>query len=282
MRLSNKSTFSLACLILLLAVGFMFVATSAMAHIGTSGDFATDHDGKNNTDPENADPTEIHSHLSAPTVGVALVNLKVGEASTVKDPSVQLTDGEEMPALTDLTMSAPGRFQVKVTFNEAVYNAVDVQQANPSDLAIIDLTITAAKRSAPGTNIFEAGMVGVTSVLRMEDDAETTEVDESLKNFIVTFTVDASLFGDGTDSNPNDLPIDVWITVNEGVLFNLDDSLVNGVAHFGRGNAASAIKKFTVVKALPPEEEEEEEEKSVTDIEIVPGSSVQQVDPWRW
>ena len=94
-------------------------------------------------------------------------------------------------------------------------------------------------------------MVEATTVERMEDDADTKEVNESLRNFIVTFTVDASLFGPGTDVNPNELPINVWITVNEGVLFNLNDSLVNGVAHFGRGNLASAIKKFTVVKTLP-------------------------------
>ena len=269
MRLSNKSTFSLACLILLLAVGFMFVATSAMAHL-PDGSFATNHDGKDNDNPENADPLERHRHLSAPTVGVALVNLKVGDASTVKGNSVQLTDGAGDLGLTDLLLDVPGQFQAKITFNETVYATTVSDGATDSgDLGPDDLTITAAKRSASGTNIFEAGMVSAV-VVRMENDPKTEKVDESLRNFIVTFTVEASLFGDGTDGNPNELPIDVWIIVNEGVLFNLDDSLVNGVEHLGRGNLASPIKKFTVVKALTGTIITEK----VTKIAIVPGSVV--------
>ena len=138
MRLSNKSTFSLACLILLLAVGFMFVATSAMAHLDPdTGDFATNHDGKNNTDPEIAAPTETdHSHLSAPTVGVALVNLKVGDASTVKGNSVRLTNGQDPLVFTDLTDTIAGQFQVKITFNEDVYNTTD---GGDADLSLDDL-----------------------------------------------------------------------------------------------------------------------------------------------
>ena len=254
MRLSNKSTFSLACLIILLA----FVAVPVMAHQPPTGQtFAESHDGVQNSATQDAAELAAetgHSHLDQPGApSVTLVDLMIGEASTVVDTSVQLiSDLTADPfVLTDLTGQNEGSFQVKITFIDPVYSSVTATSADAADLTVADLTVTAAKRSAPSANIFTTGNVSISSVTRMDDDAETTDVDESLNNFIVTFAVAGAVYHDGTAPIANSFPIDIWLTVNADVLFNLDGTLVNGVAHSGRGNMASSMMMFSVVDMLP-------------------------------
>lgn len=258
MRFSNKSTLFL-CLVLM----SVFVALPVIAHQPPAGQtFKESHDGVRNSDTQNDAEFAAetgHSHLAQPTAPtVTLIDLKVGAApgtSTVESNSVQLTtsDGATPPVytLTDLTGQNNGQFQVKITFAEPVYAAADSTSAADADLVAADLTITAAKRSASNANIFSSGNVTVASVARMADDATTTAINENLNTFIVTFQVDGSVFHDGTAAIADSFPIDVWITVKEDVLFNLDGSLVKGVEKSGRGNIASSIKMFSVVETLP-------------------------------
>ena len=251
----SKLTFSLASLVVLVAFGLVFVTTPVMAH--ETADYDENHDGRLNSDTDVADPTELnHTHLAAPTVtSIELVDIMAG-ASTVKDSSVQLVaDVTASPAvLTDLTGSVDGRFQVKVTFSGPVYNAAAAGTgALNADLAVTDLTLTAASQASPSLNLEGATGVSISAVARMADDAMTMDVDESLNTFLVTVTVDADLFGDATADpvEPSDLPVDVWLTVDENVLYIRDGGLVNGVAKFGRGNASPSPEMFTVVAILP-------------------------------
>ena len=255
MSLFNKLTI-FSILILLTAA---FVAMPVMAHQPPAGQtFAESHDGVRNSDTqadnEFAAETD-HSHLNQPAApSVTLVDNMVGTTSTVKMDSVQLIADltADSLALTDLTGANDGSFQVKITFAEPVYAAAaSTTTAADADLTDADLTVTAAKRSDSSTNIFGSGMVTITSVMRMADDTMTADVNENLNTFLVTFQVDGDVFHDGTNAIADSFPIDIWINVNEGVLFNLDGNLVDGVPHSGRGNMPSMRKKFSVVDMLP-------------------------------
>ena len=246
--MSNRLTFSLASLILIIAFGLVFGTTSVMAHNGNLASYVGDHDGKLNSDSTQDDPTEEdHSHLDPLTPALMLFDVKVTKKSTVKDSSVQLVDDVDgaTPALTDLTAATAGQFAVKVTFTKPIYNTLDATTAAANDLISTELTVTAAAQSASGVNLFGGG-VSVSSVARVTDDTDTTDVNESLSQFLITFEVAETLFG-ATDQ----LPIDVWVQVNQNALTTVDGGLVNGVAKFGRGNNMSARMKFTIVETLP-------------------------------
>ena len=255
MRLSNKLTLCILSLFLL-----AFAAVPVLAHDPPAGQtFEESHDGVRNDDQQSADDLAAesgHQHLSQPTISaITLVDLKAAnDASTVKgDTVVIVASATADPVVpTVLTAANDGEFQVKITFNEPVYSAsADTTTAGANDLETADLTVTAAKRSASGTNIFTNGGIQISGIARpAADDTATKDVDESTQVFIVTFTVDGDLFHDGTDPIDDSFPMDIWITVNENVLFSLDGSLVDGVVHSGRGNRASDRKKVSVVDEL--------------------------------
>lgn len=257
MNLSHKLTFSLASVFLLLA----FAVMPVLAHDPPAGQtFEEAHDGVRNSQTQSdAEFTAEtgHSHLPQPAAPtITLVDLMTADGSTVKDKDVLIVvDPTSDPIVaTDLTGANDGQFQVKITFAQPVYRASAADTtASSTDLALDDLTITAAKRSASGTNIFVSGSIQA-AIARMADDTTTSGVDESLNNFIVTFTVDGDLFHDGTDHIADSFPMDIWITVKEDVLFSLDGTLVDGVEKSGRGNMPSMRAKFSVVDELMEEE----------------------------
>ena len=256
----SKLTFSLASLVLLMA----FVAMPAMAHLApiTNAYVPDDHDGVPNEVGDDTTSETNHQHTDAPTVGLLeLVDLKVGtdEESSVSGTNVVLVDNAGTPTeFTDVVGTATarpataGQFQVKITFSDPVYADRTNSTGSTGDLATLDLAVTAASQAAPGVNL---GNNGVTfTIARVAaDDADTKDVDESTQTFLVTFVVNASLFGDlSVDPvEASDLPIDVYVTVKQNVLFTADDTLVGGDLRDGRGNTASSKAKFTVVPKLP-------------------------------
>ena len=258
MKLSNKLTFCILSLFLL-----AFAAVPVLAHDPPTGQtFEQAHDGVKNDDDQTADALAAetgHSHLPQPAAPtITLVDLKAADdASTVRDGKVLIVnDVTASPVvLTDLTGANDGQFHVKIMFSQPVYSASAAgTTANSTDLAVDDLIVTAAKMSASGTNIFVSGSIQISGIVRMDDDAATTDVNENLNTFIATFTVDSDLFHDGTDPIDDSFPMDIWITVKEDVLFSLDGTLVDGNVHSGRGNMPSARVKFSVVDELPEEE----------------------------
>ena len=252
--MSNRLTFSLASLILM----FAFVVIPAMAH-----DVDPDADGQQHT-TGGADIGD-HDHLPAPTVTVELVDIMARAAgseattdptsSTVSGNNVTLTVDADAtdPIAVDLAGATDGEFQVKITFSEPVYSAPAATTTTMNDdLAVGDLTITAASQAATGANLIDNGVT--VAVARMADDTETMGVNESLNTFIVTFTVTRALIGD-SDAEPvapGSLPVDVWVTVNAGVLTTLDGRLIGGVEHYGTANTASDREMFTIVSMLDP------------------------------
>ena len=171
---------------------------------------------------------------------------------------MRLVNTDDQDEFTVLATDSDGVFQVKVVFSEAVYSGTVVNDgeltvtiANNVGLATGGLTLTAASQAASNVNLGGAGVSA--EVARDVDDTMTMDVDESEFTFIVTITVTAAVFRDNaaTPPTPNQLPVDVWLTVNADSVYIPDDRLVNGVPHFGRGNAKSITEMFTVVAILP-------------------------------
>ena len=234
---SLKMTFSLTSLIFLIALGLVFVPTAVMAH---------------DADTAATPPIpEGHVHVDAPTVDPpALVDLMTADGSTVMDPEVTLVQDPTADPIVaiDLAGTTAGVFQVKLTFSEPVYDDAASTGNTVGNLDITtDLTITAASRAAPGINLYD-GTAVTAAVARMADDAMTTDVDESLNTFIVTFTVDRATIGSTDTNSPvaTKLPVDVWVTVNADALTTRNGRLIDGVEHYGMGNTASERKRFII------------------------------------
>ena len=271
---SLKMTFSLTSLIVLIAFGLVFVAPSAMAHLqGTDSDTydETYHDGDATTGagttaapltatttPTLASETD-HTHRAAPTVtSIELVDVKIGAATTrltagessVSGTSVILVDDADAAddaavAKTVLTETTPGQFRIKITFSEAVYVVGQANNFGPApasgetgfpadtDLAVADILDSAVSLAAPTARLGD-GVIAFGDIVRDGTDGTT---------FLATGTV--------LGANVSDVPIDVWISVSENVLYskgNFDppDDL------WGRGNAASDQYQFSIVKELMP------------------------------
>jgi hypothetical protein len=255
MRLSNKSTFSLASLFVLLAIGCIFIATPAMAHIEDSGvtDFEALHDGVDNDTGQHNDPSETnHTHTGLVTAEIELVDIKIGEASTIKETA----DGKFVTLVADpiaaAARDATAQFQVKVTFNQNVYEGV--AGTNPAELALTDFTIVAALRSASATNIGATAITGATTTAAT-DDAATEDVDESLRVFTVTFTVVTgtvnNILGDSTaDPVVAPDPLDIRIKLNASAVQSAT-GLVNLQNIEGRNSEETSDFRFTLVNELP-------------------------------
>ena len=249
MRLSNKSTFSLICLLVLMT----FVAIPLLAHQPSSGTFATNHDGKDNNNPQNEDPAETnHTHTGPVRVtAIELVDIKIGTASTVQGTRVKLVADADATTVAAAARDAAGQFQLKLTFNQDVYD--DIQgdtAANPN--AIADYDVIAALLSNL-TKLDDHG-ISVVDVDAATDKTTTTNVDESKRIFTVTFQLNIarvnSIFADSTaDPVKAEDPLGVSIALNADVVFSKTgiDSNFNDV--LGRNNEKSSRISFTIVES---------------------------------
>ena len=229
--MSNRLTFSLASLIFLIA----FVAMPVMAH---------------DADTTASPPIpEGHAHLDAPTVeSVELVDHMTAAGSTVSGSNVMLVVDPTATPIVAADGTAAGVFTVKITFSDHLYT--DIGGGTRTGPTAIDLTVTAAARSASSNNLYAASAADTAvsvAVAGVVNDPDTTDVDESdqSKVFFATFTVGLELFG-GQTGDASDLPIDVWVTVDAGSGF-IPTGLVDGTTTYGTANAASMREMFTVV-----------------------------------
>ena len=274
--MSNRLTFSLASLIVLIAFGLIFAPMSVMAHdlVDDVETTPATHGLQHVAGTTLTQAEHDAQHKTAPAVeSIELVDIEAREAdsaadtddtsSTVSGSTVLLVADVDAtaPIKTDLTSTTAGQFRVKIMFDADVYNAIAADTAAAAaDLGdATDLTIT-ARLSSGGANVFGTG--AVVSIVtadhaRVADDTDTDDVDESLRGFYLTLSVAA----DTTNSDFSHLPIDVWIRVNEGAVTSrtgLDD---NGVTEYGTDNTAGTgdatldtamlPKKFTVVAGFP-------------------------------
>ena len=263
--MSNRLTFSLASLIVLLT----FAVMPAMAHDTVPDDPTTpatlgDQHGTGNTVPTG------HTHATAPTVeDIELVDIMVGGESTARGGSVVLVDDADgaTPAIAD-GETAAGQFVVKITFSEDVYDGTleaiptagapgtAATDAAADDLEASELTVNASEPSA-AVELFGSGSITIAALqhqvtgqtvptIATAIDADTAD----LSVFYVTFEVAAGLFGTEPDGTPDtaDLPINIWITVNKNAVFTRT-GLVSGSTVYGQGNTASTRKMFTIVGA---------------------------------
>ena len=232
---SLKMTFSLTSLILIMALGLVFVPTAVMAHEADTS----------------ATIPEGHVHKDAPAApSVMLKNIMLGTAdaptgSTVNGMEVMLVDDAAAATVVANNGTAPGVFQVEIAFSEDVHATIAGEAPGASDLAAADLMITAASQSDSGTDLLTATSDPITVGVarRTSTDAGNNTVQDP-RVFILTVTVPAARL-------PAELPIDVWVTVPADVLYN-KTGLVEGTNTYGTGNTASMRKKFTIVKMVDP------------------------------
>ena len=262
----SKLTFSLASLVVL----FAFLVTPTMAHDTDAGTEGIQHGTVTLTA---ADHTATPHKPSPMVSSVALADIEAREvgattgsakSSTVSGSNVLLVDLTDAadPIKIALDGTAGGTFRVEITFSEAVYDTLAGGTPADADLAIGDLTVTAASRSASGTDIFGAATDGTDITAAVA--RKVTGVDASNNNilspdtFVVTFTVPQGVIqttqtptpADAANPTPaelqaiadaeatNKLPIDVWVTVPENVVSSAT-GLVGGTETAGVGNAAS-------------------------------------------
>ena len=275
--MSNRLTFSLASLILIFALAAMPV----MAH-----DTAPKVDGVQHG-PADADPPGTigtHTHDTAPTVAsIELVDVMARAAGSTNtaDPTSSTVRGNVVQLVTTVTDANPirpaadaaGEFLVKITFSEDVYDGsstaipADDLAATAADLVAAELTVTASEEGG-GANLFGPseitigsivhqavgggsvtipnpdGTGGTLTVVAADATPGTGEIAEDLKVFYVTFAVAGALFTGA------DLPINVWVNVNEDAVYTRTALNAQGETVYGEGNDESDREKFTIDSAL--------------------------------
>ena len=266
--MSNRLTFSLASLILI----FALAAIPVMAH-----DTDDDTPGEQHGDPAGTtDPVGTHTHDTAPTVAsIELVDVmaRAADSTDTADPTSSTVRGNVVQLVTDVDVANPiiaaadaaGQFLVKITFSEDVYGGsstaipADDLAAAAADLVAADLTVTASEEGG-GANLFGTNEITIDSIVHQVSGATipipdgtnpTTTVDddsEDLKVFYVTFAVADTLFATaGADA---DLPIDVWVNVNEDAVYTRTALNAQGETVYGEGNEESDREMFTIKSAL--------------------------------
>ena len=252
-----KMTFSLASLIFLIALGLVFVATPAMAHLDNGAYADANHDGlaADGTTPlTGADLTAEtnHTHRTGPTVtSIELVDVKIGAdaatrgmadaESTVMGTSVILVDNAapgdtDAVAKTDLTQTTDGQFRIKITFSEAVYVVGEATNVGAVTSAFADTDLTAA-------NILDVASSQAAPTVRIDTLTAGTIARDGTDGttFLATITVPGG--------NLSGVPMDVWISVAQNAVFSKAQFVAPNDIH-GRGNDASAQQKFTIVSAF--------------------------------
>ena len=270
---SLKMTFSLTSLILIIALGLVFVPTSVMAHLQTGNYDPTYHDGDATTGAGNeaapltatSNPTLAsetdHTHRAAPTVKkIELVDVMALSAAGEDDASssvndsgtsvrlvntASLTDGTAVFTDLDQTSSA-GQFRVKITFSEAVYvvgQAVNVgpppasgDAGFPANTDLVSTNILGVGSSIAAPNAKITGISAVDGSVARDGTAYTT--------FLASIEVAVG--------NLSDVPMKVWLSVNANAVFSKGKFEAPNDLH-GRGNAAYSMPvemPFTIVESF--------------------------------
>ena len=276
--MSNRLTFSLASLILI----FALAAMPAMAH-----DTDADADGEQHGPSGSTVDVGTHTHATAPTVeSIELVDVmaRAADSTATEDDTSSTVRGNVVQLVTSVNANDPilaaadavGEFLVKITFSEDVYGGTstaipgDSDPAAAADLIADELTVTASEAGG-GANLFGGtdeisitgilhqvvgngsvtipnpdGTGGTLTVVAADATVGDGQIAEDLKVFYVTFSVPAALFTAGAE-----LPIDVWVNVNENAVYTRTGLNSQGETEYGQGNTASMREMFTVVAGFP-------------------------------
>ena len=240
----RKMTFSLASLILILALGLVLAPTSVMADTATADNIGADnpeHTGLSAGDPHNAHPK--------PVISLKQVDDKAKDDEVV----IVADDGDanngvenQFTLIIDYGQPIAGTAAERVP-NRAT-NAVTIAGTDFSGLV---LDANGANLGTGITNLTFATAAAVTM------DDESTTVDETLSQFEVTFTVAADalpdgLAADGTTAAPNLNEVSVRIRLGSVAsafsLETLPDDALTAIP--GGRSVASDVYTFTLVKTL--------------------------------
>ncbi|MCE2400192.1 lamin tail domain-containing protein [Candidatus Poribacteria bacterium] len=241
MRLSNKSTFSLASLILLLALGFLYAVTPVMAHAPGSDERAHDHPLLETLPAQNLNPgtgpgqdedtddpgeAEVTAHNVHP---IPVITLKRGQTN-VRGNMIALD------ATTNTTFTLVVDYRTDVT--------TSATNTDTSTVADGDLAIGDAAHATLQVNSTAAADAGL-AITRVADDASMFEV-----------VVTPRLYPNAdTTADTNDDTLTFRIQLPAGGLFSLQTTEigtgVDPVTVPGGESLASALSVFTLVDALP-------------------------------
>ena len=261
MRLSNKSTFSLVCLVALLALGSALFTTPAVAHDEDQIGIQRPHSHPTTGLVEQPPLTAVTAHHSHPTATISVIT-----ATGLASPRVI-----QLAAIADGSASTTGvdvdEFQVMVTFSETVTtdaantsftNTIEASPIdtsnNTSPTADADWTIQAFNKKTgasitPITVAAENGTTIVRKTTKAGDPNASPVVPAEYSGTVLIFTIKVSsgvldaLYG--TNNNVNQSNVDFRIRLNhDRGAYGLQKSPANSLATYPGGNNSASNTLF--------------------------------------
>ena len=238
--MSNRLTFSLASLIVLLAFGLVFVATPAMAHV-VAGDDTHSPDNSAGTAHSLASTLTVDTaYLTATNTITATVTFAPmvaavaddNDAATLNVPAHATNDPANFDAVADFTVMTKA---ADGTFSDASNNPINV------------LRVTQTTPASTGVGSVYTVLISLATAHQATDDGEyylgiddthTYNVDDETKNVNVKITVDSVLptFPTGTTAGSiapklgETLPVNNQLTGAFNVLVDLMDTNLDGTS----------------------------------------------------
>ena len=249
--MSNRLTFSLASLIVLLAFGLVFAPMSVMAHEVTD-DNVTDTTATPPTNPEHTDLSVGNTHNAHPKPTIRLKQvpgIARGDRVVITADDTDTADVDESQFTLIIDYGQPIAGTRGELVADRANNAVTIGTGDFSGL------IFAADGTSIASGAFSDLTIAATAV--MEDDESTTTVDETLSQFEVVVTVPAAALPDGLDpdgTTENDALDEVEIRIQLGSVataFSLATLPANAITQTPGGRSvASDVYTLTLVPML--------------------------------
>ena len=248
--MSNRLTFSLASLIVLLAFGLVFAPMSVMAHEVTD-DNETDTTATPPTNPEHTGLSVGNTHNAHPKPTIRLKQvpgIARGDRVVITADDTDTDDVNESQFTLIIDYGQPIAGTSGELVADRANNAVTIGTGDFSGL------IFAADGTSIASGAFSDLTIAATAV--MEDDESTTTVDETLSQFEVLVTVPETAFPDGMnpDDTENDALDEVEIRIQLGSVataFSLATLPANAITQTPGGRSvASDVYTLTLVPML--------------------------------
>ena len=243
MRLSNKSTFSLASLIVLIALGLVFVGTSVMAHDGSH----PVNEAILGDDPATPNTVETDEVITAAHNGhpVPTISLKDEDPNSNTD-GVNGAEKKVVIAANDSTTDPvrEDQFTLVVEFDQDVVGTA-IEPTVTADFTDADNLPTSILADDELTDIVLNSLgAEIDSGIRIES---VTWVEK--RKFEVLVTVQTDAIPNGTADDPLE-EVTVRARVNAGAVFSLQTVPVFDDVP-GGPSVASSLLEFTLVSSLP-------------------------------
>ena len=235
---SLKMTFSLASLVMLMALGLVFGTTSVMAHPHTDNVTTLDTD-------ESTDAFQKHSMSDHPMGSIVLTS---ANADAFKDASIKGSevrpvkeDGTGFAVLVD-DAATEGTNEREVGIIKLIVRFSQNLTVG-SDLVADKITLTAIGKTSPNVDTSN----WTTTVARATDDAKTTAVNEGLRNFDVTVALPTTAYAE--------LPITLFASVDEDAVesaVRINATTGESITTLMNPRSLPADAKFSIVASLTP------------------------------